>query len=805
MLKNHFLVFWRSVRRNPVYASINTVGLAIGMAACLLIVLFIQEQVSFESMHSRANDIYRVLTIDKALGTNNQRVGITQPALGANLAEEFPEIEASMRLTFGNQTLLRRGTNTPIYAEELREADPNFFEFFEFPFVSGDPATALSQPFNLVITESLAKSLFDADDPLGQRVIDGNGAEFVISGVLKDLPTNSHLTFDALGTTLTTAAQARAAQPEGATNPIWLDSWQMVAMPTYAKMVPGTNVDGMDERITTFIRESGVPENFESTLQPLFDVHLGSTDVIFDPVQNKGDQNTVVVFAAIAILILLIAIVNYLNLSTARSTDRAKEVGLRKVVGSSSTQLIWQFLSESVLTAFSALLLAFVLMWVSIPFLNSLTGSSISIGLNNAVLIGGIAGFLILIVGLLAGIYPAFALSSFKPVNVLKGTFKATKQGQYVRVGLVVFQFALSIGLIGATGMVQKQLRFIQNKDMGYDRDQVMIFDMVDQSMSGSQDLFREQLANNSAFTQIATTGGVPGRPLGRTGLRPEGTSAEERWIWSIIRVAPESLPTLGIDIAEGRNFDRSRTADENGVVLINETAARQLGWDKPLEKRIYFGAQDSTGNQVIGVVKDFHFAGIHQNIEPLVLLPLGQNSGGSVVAKIENGRIGDAVAAAETVWQNVYPDYPFTYSFLDEEFQQIYERDQTSGLIINLFSGLAILIACLGLFGLVSFATSQRTKEIGIRKVLGASSPSVIKLLIVEFTRWVLLANLIAWPLAWWASTKWLSSFAYRTEMDPIVLIAASVITLTIAVLTIVAQSWKTASMNPSKALRYE
>ncbi len=805
MLSNHIKIFWRNIRRQPTFAFINIAGLAAGMAACILILLFIQEEVSYEGMHSQSENVYRVLTIDKALGTNNQRVGITQPAIGANLADAFPEIDAALRLTFGGQTLLRRGDETPIYAEELRSADPNFFDFFDYPLISGDPRTALQEPFSLILTESLANNLFGDDDPMGQIIQDGTGADFTITGVLKDLPANTHLTFDALGSLETVASIARAGQPEGSTNPIWVESWRMVAMPTYVRFVSGVSSEGFDEKITQFTRDNGVPENFESTLQALPDIHLSSTDVIFDPVQNKGDQSTVYIFAAIALLSLLIAVVNYLNLSTARSTDRAREVGMRKVVGSTQGQLVKQFLSESVLTAFTALGIALGLAWISLPVLNSIAGTELAFTGTNLPLLAGFGVILVIVVGFLAGLYPAFTLSRFKPITVLKGSFKASKSGRRIRVGLVVFQFALSIALIGTTGMVQKQLKFIQSRDMGYDREQVLLFDMVDRSMGQNQSLFREELEKHSAFVSISPSGNVPGRTFGRTGLRPEGASDDDIWIWSQMNVAPETLPTLGIEIAEGRNFDRDRPADQSGAVLINETAVEQLGWDNPLERRIFFGAQDSVGSRILGVVKDFNFAGIHQNVEPLIIQPLPQNRGGTVVARINPGRVSDALVAAEEAWLAVYPDYPFSYSFLDEEFQQIYERDQTTGTIVNIFSTLAILIACLGLFGLASYSTQQRIKEIGVRKVLGASSRSVMRLLVFDFARWVLVANVIAWPLAWIASSKWLDSFAYHVEVDPVLLLAASSIAFAISIATVLSQSWAAAMMNPANALRYE
>lgn len=805
MLSNHIKVFWRHIRRQPVYAFINISGLAAGMAACMLILLFLGRELSFEEMHPEANRIVRVLTIDSALGTNNQRVGITQPAVGGNIADGMPEIESALRLTFQNQMLLRRGAETPVYAENLRNADPNFFDFFAFPLLAGDPQTALVEPYSLVLTETLADNLFKGEDPMGQTLTDGNGVDYTVTGILADLPENTHLNLDALGTLETVRAIARANQPEGSTQPVWVDSWNMVAMPTYAKLAPGTTLEGLDERGTQFVRDNGVPENFALTFQPLMEVHLGSTDVIFDPVQNKGDRSTVVVFAAIALLILLIAIVNYLNLSTARSTDRAREVGMRKVAGSTQQQLVSQFLSESVFTALAGLVLAFILARVALPFLNGITGANLSMTGENLPVLLLLSVGMVLVVGVLAGLYPAFALSSFKPIAVLKGRFKTSRSGQRLRIGLVVFQFALSIALIGATGMVQKQLRYIQERDMGYDREQVLLFDMTDQSMAQQQQLFREQLLENTAFVAVSQTGGVPGRTLGRTSVRPEGSSDEDIWIWSAMQAAPATFPTFGIEMAQGRNFDTARPADAQGVVLINETAVGQLGWENPLERRIYQGPQDSTGLQVIGVVKDFNFAGIHQNIEPLIIFPMATNPGPTVVARIQPGRVTDALEAAAAVWASVYPDYPFEYTFLDEEFQQIYERDQTTGQVVNIFATLAILIACLGLFGLASYSTSQRIKEIGVRKVLGASAPSVVKLLVFDFARWVLVANLFAWPLAWYASSRWLEGFAYRVEVDPVLLVVASFVALTISVVTVLSQTLSAARMNPAKALRYE
>ena len=805
MLKNYFKIFLRNINRFKLYSIINIVGLAVGMTACILILLFIQAEVSYENMHTRAEQIYRVLTIDKALGTNNQRVGITMPALGPALPENFETVEAALRITGGGRTLLRYQDQPAIYAEQMRSADANFFDFFDYPLLQGDPATALQEPYSLVLTESLARQLFGDDPPMGQTLRTGSGTELKVTGILQDLPANTHLEFDALGSIATVASQARANQPPGSTQPIWVEMWQLIAMPTYVRFAEGASIEGIEEKFTQLTRDNGVSENFEITLQPLRDVHLKSTDIIFDQVNNKGDLNSVYIFAAIALLILVIAAVNYMNLSTARSTERAKEVGLRKVVGSRRAQLIGQFLGESLLITLLALLLALPLTWLALPFLNNLAGSALVFDpVGNVPLLLFLVSMLVL-VGVLAGLYPAFVLAGFTPVTVLKGSFKTGKKGTALRIGLVVFQFALSIALIGVTLIIQQQLNYVQHKDLGYHKEQVLIFDMFDQNMGQNLETFRTELLQHSAFADAATASNVPGRTFGRTRVRPEGVSDEDIWIWSVFSVSPEALPALGMEMALGRNFSREMATDTSGAVLVNETAMRQLGWDDPLNKRLYFGQQDSVGTGIIGVVKDFHFAGMHQNIEPVVIFPLNSSPGNLLAARIQPGRIPEAMEIAQAAWRDVYPDYPFNYSFLDEEFADLYRRDLNTGKIVNIFSALAILIACLGLFGLASHSITQRFKEIGVRKVMGASAGSIVRLLVLDFVRWVALANLFAWPLIWFGASKWLESFAYRIDIAPLPFLIASLAALAVAIITVISQSWRAALINPARALRYE
>ena len=803
---SHFLkIAVRNLLSNKIYSLINILGLAIGMAACICILLFLQKELSYENMHPDRDRIYRVLTIDKALGTHNQRVGITMPPLAPAAPVTLPEIESALRLTGSGKLILRYDERLAVSAEKVRYSDGNFFDFFSFKLSQGDPATALLEPYTIVLTRSLAQGLFGNENPLGQILKSGDGNAIKVTGILEDPPDNTHLQFDALGSLATLFAQARKNQPPNSKNPIWLESWDWVAMPTYIRLVEGNSSTGLAAKLTQLCRDNGVEVNFDITLQPLQDIHLYSTDIIFDPVLNKGDIKNIYIFTAIGFLILLIATVNYINLSTARSTQRAKEVGLRKVVGSLRSQLILQFISESIMITLIAMIIAIPLVQLTLPWLNQLLQVKLSLHFMDNPYLLPFMFIMLIMVGFLAGLYPALVLSNFKPVTVLKGSYKSSRSGTTLRRALVVFQFTLSIALIGLTAIIQRQMHFIQHKDLGYDREQVLVLDMLDQEMTKKLNTLREELSKHSSFVAVAASGNVPGRTFGRTGIRPEGASDEDIWIWSQFSASPETLPVLDMKIVEGRNFSRERGSDTSGVVLINQTAVSQLGWDNPMDKRLYFGEDDSAGVQVIGIVKDFHFIGMHQPIEPVVIFPLADFSGNLLVARIERGRITEALDYAEQKWQEIYPQYPFSFKFLDDEFDNLYRRDINTSTIINVFSLLSILIACLGLVSLSSHSTLLRIKEIGVRKVMGASTRSIIVMLVIDFIRWVALASLFAWPLAWYAASQWLNSFAYRVKIDPLVFIIASLIGLIIAVISVLSVSWRAATINPARALRYE
>jgi putative ABC transport system permease protein len=804
MFKNYVKIAIRNILRNKLYSLINILGLAIGITACLLIMLFINYEFSYENLFSKADRIYRVLTIDAALGTNKQRVGITMPPLGTILADNFPEIEAATRLSGGRRTLMQIGDEQGIYAENLRAADANFFSIFDFKLLKGDPATALSEPNNLILTTKMANSIFGDTEAMG-KMMKADGVEMTVTGILADMPGNSHFDFDALGSLSTYEVLAKARQPENSNRPIWLEEWQMIAMPTYMLAAPKVDVTGLDERITALTREHAVGENFTITLQALNDVHLHSTDIIFDDVLNKGDIKNIYIFAIIALLILVIAAVNYMNLSTACSLQRSREVGIRKVMGSLSSQLRMQFLGESLGITLLAILLSIPLLELTLPILNSISGSQIIMGAQEFQLIGYSMLAICILIGILAGLYPAFVLSRFNPVQVLMGALKSQDKGIILRRILVIFQFTLSIAMIGLTVIIQQQMHYISQKDIGYNREQVAVFEMSGRSMDTNAENFIASLQEFSGISSVGAGSNIPGRTFGRTGLLPEGVDSDDIWIWSRFSINPDLISALDMQIVEGRNFRSvSENSDDNSV-LINETAVQQLGWENPIGMMIYGDSGDSVGVEVIGVVKDFHFITMHQNIEPVIIYPLTGFPARFIAAKMEEGRIDEALDYAETKWKEFFPNFPFSFIFLDDEFNTMYSRDLNTSIIVKIFSLLTIFVACLGLLGLSSHSISQRRKEIGIRKVLGASTGEMIRLLLVNFIQWVALANVFAVPLGWYISQQWLKNFAYRIEPGIFTFVFSGAVALLIAIIAIIFQTVKTANSNPADAMKYE
>jgi putative ABC transport system permease protein len=804
MLKHYIIIALRNLWKSKLFSLINIAGLAIGMAACTMILLYLQHELSFDRFHPAVDRTYRVLTIDKAIGVSSQYVGIAMPPLGPALASTLPEVETYCRISGERRVLMEVNQTHHIYADPVRDADSTFFDVFGFKLLKGDPHTALKEPFTAVITQGLAKRLYGSADPMGKTFKTANGFELTVTGLVEDPTECSHIHFESVFSMATTEQIARQQQPPNATTPIYLEVWNLIAMPTYVRLKAGASVEGFKAKLNPFIRSHNVDENFELTLQKVADVHLHSSNIVFDINSHKGDASTVYALSAVAVLILLIASVNFMNLSTARAASRAREVGMRKVVGSVRSQLVTQFLGESILLALIAMIFALSLVELFLPWLNNLSGYHIKLNIfGNGILAAGLLG-LVLVVGVLAGSYPAVVLSSFQPIDVLKGSFQTSARGSLLRRVLVVVQFALSIALICGTLVVNSQLRYIHTKDLGYNRDQVLVLDLFSRPLQKSSQSLRSEIAASPHVAAVGASNAIPSRQLGRASIRLEGAPDTEKRIWSNMVVDYEFLSTLGIQLIKGRNFSRDFPSDTFNSVLINEAAAREIGAGDPLGKHLFFDTNDTTGGYVIGVVKDFHFASLRQKIEPLVVF-LSEQGNPTLSIRLKAGSIPAAMSYIEGVWKKINPEHPFLYNFLDDEFDRLYRQDTNFAKIGNAFSGLAIFIACLGLFGLASHTTEQRRKEIGVRKVLGASVFSVSRLLIFDFIRWVALANILAWPIAFVVSRRWLEGFVYHTDISWIPFVVAGGIALIIAVLTVLGHAVRAATANPVNALRYE
>ncbi len=792
MFKNYLAVAFRFLFRNKTYTIINVFGLAIGMAACLLIYLYIEEDLSWDRFHSKADTIWRVLTIDSNLGVTAQRVGITMPPVGPTLVDEFPEVEMTTRVGyFGNLNVVINDQHYPL--NDVKLVDSTFFAMFDFQLVTGDPHEALNSPGDIVISQSAAERLYGDENPIGQ-IITLFDIEHSVSGIVADPPDQSHLQFDAL-ISYTTAEK---------NFPGYGTQWGLISTPTYILAHSDMTLKSLGTRLTDMLRNHGVEEGFDITLQPLADVHLRSANVAFDPQFGKSDITYIYVFGAVAILILVIAAVNFMNLATARSTNRALEVGVRKVSGAVHWQLVQQFLGESILLAIISLILALVFVEAGLPLLNDVSGKELNLNLFSSPDTLMMIVVMVLGIGVIAGLYPAFVLAGFRPVVVLKGKRSGGRAGNYFRRALVVFQFALSTALIIGTGVVYTQLNYLQNKNMGFNAEQVITIRYPNGQITPQHEVFRDELLKCASILEVGNSSNIPGNTLGRRGARPEGYADGEDWILSQMVIDEHFIPAMDMQIALGRNFSPD-FADSNSLIL-NETAVHELGWDDPIGKLFYLG--DSANQQsftIVGVVKDFHFLSARHVIEPVMLFFTNGRSRTNVSIRFKPEDTAATVEAIEKTWQDVFGDEPLAFQFMDERFMQLYERERNFSLIVTSFSVLAILIACLGLFGLSAYATEQRRKEIGIRKVLGASSSRVTLLLIMDFLRWVLLANLIAWPVAWYAMNRWLQDFAYRIELNAGVFLLATLIAFVIAIVTVTGLAMRAATSNPSDALRYE
>jgi len=784
MWKNYLKIALRHLGRQKGYALLNVAGLAVGIACCLLIGLFVRHETSFDRFHEHADRIYRVVQ-EQRFGTV-QQVAVVSGPMAPALEAGLPEVEHAVRFFLRDGVLYR--DDEPTVEAEVYFTDPAVFDVFSFPLLRGDPDRVLAEPNTVVLTAELAASVFGDEDPVG-RVVRFRDEDFRVTGVMADVPPTSHFRFDALA--------SYATRQEA-----WLENWGTNTLWTFVLLREGATREATEARLQALAAahrgEEGV-EGITYYLQPLTDIHF-RTDMVAENAV-VGDVAVVYVFAAIALFILLIASINYVNLATARSMQRMREIGVRKALGARRTQLVRQFLGESLLMAGAALVAGAALAALMLPLFNRLLELELSFGAVPLAAAFGALAALFLLLGLLAGVYPALHLSRFRPVAVLKGTLPALSGGAGFRRVLVVFQFTISVVLLAAVGVAYQQFRFVQRTHLGFDKEHLVTLEV-----GGVEET--ERLRREVAALPQVVQAAASARPLGsffpQTTMYAEGASEQENLLISMLYVDPDFAGAAGIEVAAGRGFAWGRASDSTGTVVLNETAARAFGWpsaEAAVGRRILDGEE---AYEVIGVVRDFHFASLHQPIEPLMLL-WHPDAMAAVTARVLPGDVPDALAALEAAWTRVLPDRPFDYTFVDEQLDKRYEGDRKLGWLFGVFALLAIGIACLGLFGLAAYTAERRTKEIGVRKVLGASTASLAGLLSMEFLRLVLVASVLAVPVAYLAVDRWLEGFAYRVDLGPGVFAAAGAAVLLIALATVAGQALRAAAADPVKALRYE
>jgi putative ABC transport system permease protein len=806
MIKNYFKIAVRNLWRNKAFTAINIFGLAIGIATCLIIMLFVQNELSYDRFNKKADQMVRVVFRGSVDGQKMKEANVMPPVAKAFL-DNYPEVKEATRLREGGSPVI-------VYDEKsfkenaFAYVDSNFFQVFTLPLIKGDAATALKQPNTIIITEEMAQKYFGQADPLGKllTIKDGN-TSFKVTGVINKVPQNSHFHFDFF---------ASMANVEDASSPSFMTSGFF----TYLVLDKGADYKKLQSKLPVFVNKYLGPQlqhamgmNMEQFrqkgndlglyLQPLTDIHLHSD--FTNDMEPEGDIRYVYIFSAIALFMLLIACINFMNLSTAGASKRAREVGIRKVLGSLKMELVRQFLIESIFLTAIGLALALVLVTVALPFFNDFSGKHLSLHFtDNARLIPFLL-LLVIVTGVFAGSYPAFFLSSFKPVSVLKGKFSAGKKTLGLRSGLVVFQFFISIVLIAVTTIVYKQLDFIQQVKLGYDKNQVIVLPET-YLLGKNQPAFYNLLLQDPRIENVSISGYVPAGPsYGNNFFIYQGNKSADMIKTMRYDVDYNYLATLSIPMSYGRNFSKNFGTDSSGI-LLNETAAKALGWDKDAVGKIV-STRDNDGKQtsyhVIGVVKDFHFKSLHELISPLVMV-MG-NGAGTMIVKIKTKDIAGVLAAMKGDWTSLSGEGLLNYSFLDKRVEQTYQAENKMSVLLAIFASLTIFIACLGLFGLVTFTAEQRTKEIGIRKVLGASVPAIVKLLSKEFLKLVFIAIVIATPVAWRVMSHWLQNFAYRISLSWWMFGLAGVIAVLIALLTISLKAIRAAVANPVTSLRTE
>jgi putative ABC transport system permease protein len=805
MFKNYFKIALRNLWKNKAFSTLNIIGLATGLAVCLLIVLYVVDEMSYDKYNENAERIYRVDADLFFNGSQFSSATVPEP-LALTLVKDYPQFEQMVRFIYDGDILIKKG-EANIQDHHAVFADSTFFKVFTVQMIVGNPSTALNEPNSIVINETTAKKYFNSTDVEGKFLYVNNATNCKITGVIKDIPQQSHFHFSFI-------------RPLRDTYRGNADNWLSNNLQSYVLLKPGITqaaaqnyVDAIisnylakqlqDQLHVTFKDLNRQGNYFRYPLIPLTDIHLNSDKS--SEFEVNGNKTYVYIFSVIAFFILLIACINFMNLSTARSANRAKEVGIRKVAGSLRSHLIMQFLIESILLSFFSLVIALIMAAFLLPLFNQLAGKEmLAASLYSSWLLPLLIA-VVFVVGCIAGSYPAFYLSSFQPIAVLKGHIANGFKSSWLRSSLVVFQFSISIMLIIGTIVIYNQLDYIQSRNIGYNRDQVLVLHNT-YTLDKQIQAYREELLKITGVENATITSNIPtAQNFDENGWFRDATfDASKAVIMTTFYVDENYIPTLSMEMKNGRNFSKDFPSDSTGIIL-NEAAVKLLGFKEPLKEKIYRPGNDNKpfAFQVVGVVKDFNFSSMHDNVGPLVL-ELGGNTG-SISVKINSNNIPALIKTIEAKWTSMAPSQPFSYTFMDADFNNVYKAEQRTGKLFIIFSVFAIFIGCLGLFGLVSYAAEQRTKEIGIRKVLGAQVTGIVAMLSRDFAKLVLIAALIAFPVAWLIMRQWLQSFAYRIDISLWVFILAGFAAIVIALLTVSFQAIKAAIANPVKSLRSE
>lgn len=799
MLKNLLKIALRTIAKEKTYSAINILGLTIGITCSLFLLMYILDELSFDRYHKNAENIYRVVSNIKE-PDNAFTWAVAQIPLAEEVRDNYPEVVNAVRFFGTGRTLYKNG-DKQFYEDNFFLADSTVFDMFNYEFINGDKATALDNSFSLVLTEKVAIKYFATpEEALGKSIQNQQGEEFKITGVLKDVPLNSHFRFDGL--------ISRNTQPG------YQGSWGNFGVGTYLQLPEGYDLAKMNASLDTIIKEKVNPifEQYNIVigyeLQKITDIHLYSK--IQDEAEAGGDISYIYIFGVVAAFMLIIACINYMNLATARSANRSKEVGIRKVMGSRRRQLVAQFIAESMVLAIIALVVSMILIYALLPAFNTLANKELPFSyILQPIVLYSLLG-VILFVGVVGGSYPAFYLSGFNPVNVLKGKLAAKGGSLVFRKVLVVAQFAISIFMLISTLIVFDQLQFIRNKDLGFDKSRVIRIELSGRELREKSAVLMERLRQNSEVMSVGMANSSPGQGIGKLLLKVEDNEGKmtDRGV-DLFNADFDFIKTLGMTIVQGRDFSRDVASDTTYAVLVNESMVKRMAWDNPIGKKFVFqgGGPDGTDieKRVVGVVKDYHQNSLYDVIEPLmIILNYNQNY---IFVRTAEGDVRESLAAIEAGWNEIFPNSIFEYNFLDQDFNSQYKADEKRSQIFTAFSGLTVLIACLGLLGLSAFTTEQRTKEIGIRKVIGAGVSGLVILVSKEFFLLVGIGMILAFPAAWYFTENWLQNFAYRIELEGQwgTFFLSALLAFVITFITVGYHVIRAASANPVSALRDE